>query len=186
MHHHFHLWIPAHMQEKKQWWGSTWGETWLIVLNPLTTAWKYRDREGHSFPFAMETTNRGRQTNKQKQRQRRHALTWWARQMRSISCLWRNLVTTSAPKVKETPRSFSPHPSTSLSGSAHSRSHSRPWSGTSVGRMTLLTCSMDWRSGDRPAGGSSVRIRDANDWLVNWLTLLNDWIEWIHLTMKNV
>lgn len=82
----------------------------------------------------------------------RRALTWWARQMRSMSCLWRNFVTTSAPKVKETPRSFSPQPSTSLSGSAHSRSHSRPWSGTSVGRMTLRTCSIDWRSGDRPGG----------------------------------
>lgn len=67
-----------------------------------------------------------------------------------MSCLWRNFVTTSAPKVKETPRSFSPQPSTSLSGSAHNRSHKRPWSGTSVGRMTRRICSIDWRSGDRP------------------------------------
>ena len=76
--------------------------------------------------------------------------TWCARQMRSKSCLCRNLATTSAPKVKETPRSFSPQPCTSLSGSDHSRSHSKPWSGTSVGRMIRRICSMDCRSGDRP------------------------------------
>ena len=46
--------------------------------------------------------------------------------MRSRSWRLRNLLTTSAPKVKETPRSFSPQPCTSLSGSDHSRSHSRP------------------------------------------------------------
>lgn len=46
--------------------------------------------------------------------------------MRSRSCLLRNLVTTSDPNVKDTPRSFSPQPDTSLSGSLHSRSHSRP------------------------------------------------------------
>ena len=46
--------------------------------------------------------------------------------MRSRSWRFRNLLTTSAPKVKETPRSFSPQPWTSLSGSDHSRSHSRP------------------------------------------------------------
>lgn len=46
--------------------------------------------------------------------------------MRSRSWRLRNLLTTSAPKVKETPRSFSPQPWTSLSGSDHSRSHSRP------------------------------------------------------------
>ncbi|KAF5909734.1 colorectal mutant cancer protein isoform X3, partial [Clarias magur] len=71
-------------------------------------------------------------------------------QIRSKSCLWRNLATTSAPKVKETPRSFSPQPSTSLSGSDHRRSHSRPWSGTSVGLMIRRICSMDCRSGDKP------------------------------------
>lgn len=53
-------------------------------------------------------------------------ITWWALQMRSRSWRLRNLLTTSAPKVKETPRSFSPQPCTSLSGSDHSRSHSRP------------------------------------------------------------
>ena len=52
--------------------------------------------------------------------------TWWARQIRSRSWRLRNLLTTSAPKVNDTPRSFSPQPWTSLSGSDHSRSHSRP------------------------------------------------------------
>lgn len=54
------------------------------------------------------------------------SITWCARQMRSRSWRLRNLLTTSAPKVKETPRSFSPQPWTSLSGSDHSRSHSKP------------------------------------------------------------
>ena len=49
-----------------------------------------------------------------------------ALQMRSRSCRFKNLETTSAPKVKETPRSFSPQPWTSLSGSDHRRSHNRP------------------------------------------------------------
>ena len=52
--------------------------------------------------------------------------TWCALQMRSRSCRFKNLETTSAPKVKETPRSFSPQPWTSLSGSDHRRSHNRP------------------------------------------------------------
>lgn len=52
--------------------------------------------------------------------------TWWARQIKSRSWRFRNLLTTSAPKVKETPRSFSPQPCTSLSGSDHSRSQSKP------------------------------------------------------------
>lgn len=77
-------------------------------------------------------------------------LTWCALHMRSISCLWRNLATTSDPKVKETPRSFSPQPITSLSGSAHSKSQSKPWSGTSVGLITRLICSIDCKSGERP------------------------------------
>ena len=38
----------------------------------------------------------------------------------------------------------------SLSGSAHSRSHSSPVSGTSVGRPMRLICSSDFSSGDRP------------------------------------
>uniref|UniRef100_A0A182UTS2 Uncharacterized protein n=1 Tax=Anopheles merus TaxID=30066 RepID=A0A182UTS2_ANOME len=41
-------------------------------------------------------------------------------------------------------------PFVSLSGSDHSRSHSRPWSGTSVGRMMRRICSIDCRSGLRP------------------------------------
>lgn len=85
-------------------------------------------------------------------------LTWWARQMRSMSCLWRNLATTSEPKVKETPRSFSPQPMTSLSGSAQSRSHSKPWSGTSVGLITRRICSIDCRSGERP-GWRTVQLQ---------------------------
>jgi len=55
-----------------------------------------------------------------------HTVTWWARHIRSRSCRFKNLLTTSAPKVKETPRSFSPQPWTSLSGSDHNRSHSKP------------------------------------------------------------
>lgn len=53
-------------------------------------------------------------------------LTWCARHIKSRSCRLRNFATTSGPKVNETPRSFSPHPCTSLSGSDHRRSHSRP------------------------------------------------------------
>ena len=87
-----------------------------------------------------------------------------------MSCFCKNLETTSGPKVKDTPRSFSDHPVISLSGSDHSRSHNSPGrtrhimkgkslglactdapvSGTSVGLMTLRICSMDWRSGLRP------------------------------------
>ena len=77
--------------------------------------------------------------------------TWCARHMRSRSCLCKNLATTSDPNVKETPRSFSPQPMVSLSGSDHKRSHRRPWSGTSVGRMIRRICSMDCKSGLRPA-----------------------------------
>jgi len=80
----------------------------------------------------------------------RPELTWCARQMRSKSCLCRNLATTSAPNVNETPRSFSPQPIVSLSGSDHSKSHSRPWSGTSVGRIIRRICSIDCRSGLKP------------------------------------
>lgn len=70
--------------------------------------------------------------------------------MRSKSCLCKNLATTSAPNVNDTPRSFSPQPIVSLSGSDHRRSHKSPWSGTSVGRMMRLICSMLWRSGLKP------------------------------------
>lgn len=57
---------------------------------------------------------------------------------------------TSAPNVKLTPRSFSPQPIVSLSGSDHNRSHSKPWSGTSVGRMIRRICSIEARSGLSP------------------------------------
>lgn len=40
-------------------------------------------------------------------------ITWWARHIRSRSCLCKNLETTSGPKVNDTPRSFSPQPLTS-------------------------------------------------------------------------
>ena len=96
-----------------------------------------------------------------------------------MSCFCRNRETTSGPKVKETPRSFSLHPVISLSGSDHSKSHNRPQSGiygsqrittqakaglsedheplekigaplTSVGRITRRICSMEFRSGLSP------------------------------------
>ena len=46
--------------------------------------------------------------------------------MRSKSCFCKNFETTSGPNVNETPRSFSPQPVTSLSGSDHSKSQSKP------------------------------------------------------------
>merc|ERR1719150_3525679 len=49
-----------------------------------------------------------------------------------------------------TPLSFSPQPATSLSGSDHNKSHSSPVSGTSVGLMIRLICSMLCRSGLSP------------------------------------
>ncbi len=52
--------------------------------------------------------------------------TWCALQIRSRSWRLRNLLTTSAPKVNETPRSFSPHPWTSLSGSDHQQITQQP------------------------------------------------------------
>lgn len=79
-------------------------------------------------------------------------LTWCARQMRSKSCLFKNLVTMSEPKVKETPRSLSPQPCMSLSGSDQRRSQRRPVSGTSVGLAIERIWSKSWRSGDNPAG----------------------------------
>lgn len=61
---------------------------------------------------------------------------------------WRSL--TSAPKVTLTPRSFSPQPIKSLSGSDHSRSHMSPWSGTSLGRGSRRIWSIATRSGLKP------------------------------------
>ena len=46
--------------------------------------------------------------------------------------LLKNCATTSSPNVNETPLSFSPHPTMSLSGSAHSKSQRRPVSGIST------------------------------------------------------
>lgn len=74
------------------------------------------------------------------------SVTWCARQMRSRSWRLRNLLTTSAPKVKETPRSFSPQPWTSLSGSDHSRSHSKPDKNKKKGRSTKSQrVELNWR-----------------------------------------
>lgn len=76
--------------------------------------------------------------------------TWWARQMRSKSCFWRNSDTLSAPNVNETPLSFIPQPLISLLGSDQRRSQSKPVSGTSVGRCKFLIWSKSCRSGERP------------------------------------
>ena len=62
-------------------------------------------------------------------------------------------MTMSEPKVNDTPRSFSPQPCVSLSGSDHRRSQRRPVSGTSVGLATDRIWSKSCRSGDRPGWG---------------------------------
>ena len=53
-------------------------------------------------------------------------MTWCPLHIRSKSWRRKNLLTTSAPNVKETPLSFSPQPFVSLSGSDHSRSQRGP------------------------------------------------------------
>src|SRR6056297_1492731 len=70
--------------------------------------------------------------------------------MRSRSCCFKKLAATSSPNVYETPRSLSPQPMMSLSGSAHSKSQSSPVSGTSVGRIISLISSNEVSSGERP------------------------------------
>ena len=70
--------------------------------------------------------------------------------MRSKSCRSKKAATTSAPNTKETPRSFSAHPLTLVSGSLHSRSHMRPTSGTSHGRYRLAIWLSASISGLRP------------------------------------
>lgn len=70
---------------------------------------------------------------------------------------------TSAPNVKLTPRSFSPHPIVSLSGSDHNKSHNKPWSGTSVGRMIRRICSIEARSGLSPPW--HVKIFSSTVWV---------------------
>lgn len=77
-------------------------------------------------------------------------ITWWALQIRSMSCFIKNSDTLSGPKVNETPLSFNPQPFTSLPGSDQSKSQSRPESGTSVGRGRFLIWSKSVRSGDKP------------------------------------
>src|SRR5271169_5699035 len=84
-----------------------------------------------------------------------------------MSCFVKKRDTTSGPKVKEIPRSFSAHPVISLSGSLQSRSHMSPQSGTyrivlvryiedgqewltSIGRIIRRICSMEFRSGLNP------------------------------------
>ena len=84
-----------------------------------------------------------------------------------MSCFCKKRVTTSGPKVKEIPRSFSAHPVISLSGSLQSRSHKSPQSGiyrivltryiedgqgwlTAIGRIIRRICSMEFRSGLNP------------------------------------
>jgi len=59
-------------------------------------------------------------------KEKKYLLTWCARQIRSISCFCKKRDTTSGPNVNDTPLSFSDHPVISLSGSDHSKSHSRP------------------------------------------------------------
>lgn len=63
----------------------------------------------------------------------------------------------SAPKVKLTPRSFSPQPWTSLSGSLHNKSHNKPVSGTSVGLIIRRICSMPCKSGDN-LNATSIKL----------------------------
>lgn len=105
--------------------------------------------------------------------------TWWALHIKSKSCLDKYFETISGPKVNETPRSFSPQPSVSLSGSDQSRSQRSPWSGTSVGRMIRRICSMLTRSGERPGGKSEDnQLHNKSNhtelwakWHKKWLTL---------------
>lgn len=66
-------------------------------------------------------------------------------------------MTTSGPNVKDIPRSFSLQPMVSFSGSDHSKSHNKPMSGMSVGRMIRRICSMLLRSGDRPPCIQKIR-----------------------------
>jgi len=63
--------------------------------------------------------------------------TWCARQMRSKSWRRKNWATMSSPKVKETPRSFSPHPMMSLSGSDLIGGRCRRRKGKRVQRMSV-------------------------------------------------
>jgi hypothetical protein len=114
-------------------------------------------RRTHIHPQRPAQLNHFQERNMVEEKMR----TWCALQMRSRSCFWRNFVTTSGPNVNDTPRSLSPQPVMSLSGSDQSRSQSsptdlvnnenvQPVSGTSVGRITRRTWSRELRSGDTP------------------------------------
>ncbi len=117
----------------------------LLVCWGYSKAINYISDTCHSAMFFMEAKG-----DQWWVRGRKIKCTWCALQMRSKSCFWRKSETMSAPKVKDTPRSFSPQPVTSLSGSAHSRSHNNPVSGTSVGRAIFFIWSKFLRSGERP------------------------------------
>ena len=128
--------------------------TYLTILESVALCW-------HLKMFIQKLSClivRSRLWSYKKTWETRQKRTWCARQMRSRSCLCRNFATTSAPNVNETPRSFSPQPIVSLSGSDHSRSHSSPWSGTSVGRMIRRICSIDCRSGLKPIQNAHIRM----------------------------
>jgi len=74
--------------------------------------------------------------------------------MRSRSCFCRNLLTTSGPNVKLTPRSFSLQPVMSLSGSDHKRSQRRP---NNVKANVSQTWAERTRSNPRRTGIGNIR-----------------------------
>ncbi len=84
------------------------------------------------------------------------AQTWCARQIRSKLYRRKNECTTSAPKQKETPRSFCRQPDVSGSGSDQSRSHSSPLSCTSTGRSMSPICSTVFSSAPWAGGVSGM------------------------------
>ena len=71
-------------------------------------------------------------------------------QIRSISFFSQNFSTTSSLQVKLTPLSFSSHFLSVVFGSLHSKSHSSPMSGTSVGLSIVKICFGYCSSGERP------------------------------------
>jgi len=74
----------------------------------------------------------------------------YALHTKSNSCFFKNTDTISGLNTYDTPLSFSAHPYTSLSGSDHNKSHNKPVSGTSVGRIILRIYSKFVNSGDKP------------------------------------
>lgn len=97
------------------------GEELVSVLHHLQQRETFWARS-----FSQNHRANNRRTHHGKKQSERRSLAWWALHIRSKSCLFRNFTTTSAPNVNDTPRSFSPHPETSLSGSDHNKSHSKP------------------------------------------------------------